>query len=173
MSDDAALLVAIGEGSERAFNELVDRHQRSVRVFLRGLVARADADDVAQEVFLAVWTGAATYKRGASVRSWLLAIAWRKAKDHHRRFFRARRRETAYGGTESGAEAGASEEEQVLARQALMSLSLGERAAVLLCLAAGFSHTEAADALAMPLGTVKSHVARGRERMREILERER
>ena len=60
-------------------------------------------------------------------------------------------------------------ETRLALRQALVSLSLDQRAAVMLCLAHGFTHAEAAEALDIPLGTIKSHVARGRERLREAL----
>ncbi|MBS0385613.1 MAG: RNA polymerase sigma factor, partial [Proteobacteria bacterium] len=53
---------------------------------------------------------------------------------------------------------------------ALASLPLDQRACAAMCLAAGYSHTEAAHALAMPLGTVKSHVSRGRERLLAALD---
>jgi len=172
MDEDAALLAAVSAGSEQAFNRLVDRHQRAVRAFLRGLVTSADADDIAQEVFLAAWSRADRYRGEASVRSWLCSIAWRKAKDSHRRVFRRREREAMYtrgmAANESGA---ASADERLALEQAMMSLSMNERAVVLLCLAADFSHTEAAEALDMPLGTIKSHVSRGRERLRDALER--
>lgn len=172
MDDDAALLAAVSQGSEQAFNRLVDRHQRAVRAFLRGLVTSADADDLAQEVFLAAWSRADSYRGDASVRSWLCSIAWRKAKDSHRRVFRRREREATY--TEAmaaSASGGASADEQLALQRAMTSLSMNERAAVLLCLAGDFSHAEAAEALGMPLGTIKSHVSRGRERLRDALER--
>lgn len=170
---DAALLAAVGEGSERAFNTFVDRHQQAVRTFLRGLVSIADADDIAQETFLVVWSHARSYRGSASVRSWLFAIAWRKAKDNHRRVFRRRERETLYHREASAsATTEISVEDRLSVQQALASLSIEQRAAILLCLAGGFSHAEAADALSFPIGTVKSHVARGRERLREALEQE-
>src|SRR6185503_17971602 len=94
--EDPALLAAVCDGSERAFNTLIDRHQQAVRIFLRRLAGREDADDIAQETFLAAWTQARSFRGGSSVRSWLFSIAWRKAKDAQRRWFRARRRDTAY-----------------------------------------------------------------------------
>ena len=172
MEEDAALLAAIARGSERAFNVFVDRHQRAVRVFVRGLAPGSDADDLAQETFLAIWSRADRYRGAASVRSWLFAIAWRKAKDSHRRRFRRLGRETVHHDIR-GASDSASLDERIALEQALLSLSLAERAAVLLCLAAGFSHSEAAAALDMPLGTIKSHVSRGRERLKAILESKR
>jgi DNA-directed RNA polymerase specialized sigma24 family protein len=57
--DDVALVAAVRDGSELAFNTLVDRHQQAVRMFLRRLLGNdADADDLAQETFLAAWTQA-------------------------------------------------------------------------------------------------------------------
>jgi RNA polymerase sigma-70 factor (ECF subfamily) len=169
-TDDETLLAAIGEGCEPAFNRFVDRHQQALRAFLRGLVTASDADDIAQEVFLAVWSRAGAYRGTGGARSWLFAIAWRKAKDGHRKLFRRRKRETEYHDAMISSELCAvTADERLALVQALMSLSMGERAAILLCLAAGFSHAEAADTLSMPLGTIKSHVLRGRERIRELL----
>src|SRR5215467_8159926 len=95
--DDESLLAQVRDGSERAFNTLIDRHQQAVRTFLRGLTANhLDADDIAQETFLAAWTQAQSFKGQGSVRSWLFSIAWRKAKGSQRRWFRSMRRDTAY-----------------------------------------------------------------------------
>jgi RNA polymerase sigma-70 factor (ECF subfamily) len=80
---DEALVAAVRDGSERAFNELVDRHQQAVRTFLRGITAYDDADDMAQETFLAVWTHARSY-RGGNVRAWLFAIATNLTRNHFR-----------------------------------------------------------------------------------------
>jgi RNA polymerase sigma-70 factor (ECF subfamily) len=170
-SDDAALLDRIREGSDGAFNLLIDRHQQAVRGFLRRLMAsEADADDIAQETFLAVWEGAGGYRGGSSVRSWLCAIAWRKAKSAQRSWFRSRARETDWRSEEATTgEAQASAEDRLAVRQALLALPIEQRAAVALCLAEGFSHAEAAEALGAPLGTVKSHVTRGRARLLEVL----
>jgi RNA polymerase sigma factor (sigma-70 family) len=166
--DDAALLAAVCEGSRRAFNLLVDRHQQAVRVFLRRVVGRTDADDVAQETFLAVWTQARSFHGDAPVRTWLFGIAWRKAKDMQRSWFRRRSRDTAWQATGSDREEFVGDIQHAL-EKALATLSLDQRAAVTLCLAHGFTHDEAAEALRMPLGTVKSHVTRGRDRLREVL----
>jgi RNA polymerase sigma factor (sigma-70 family) len=168
MDEDAELLAAVCDGSERAFNQLVDRHQQGVRQFLRRLVGSEDADDVAQETFIALWAQARSYRGGAPVRTWLLGIAWRKAKDAQRSGFRRRHRDTAWHADtdESVRPAG---ETQAMLEQALAALPLEQRAAVMLCLAQGLSHPEAAEVLGMPLGTVKSHVTRGRDRLRELL----
>lgn len=168
--DDVALLADVRDGSERAFNMLIDRHQQAVRVFLRGLTARDQADDVAQETFLTAWMNAKSFRGEASVRSWLCAIAWRKLKASQRAWFRSRRRDTLYHGMTSMNESrpmAAADRHAI--DQALALLPAAQRAALILCLGCGLSHGEAAQTLDMPLGTVKSHVLRGRERLREVL----
>jgi RNA polymerase sigma factor (sigma-70 family) len=171
MDDDEILLAAVRDGSDRAFNTLIDRHQQAVRTFLRGLVANhSDADDMAQETFLAAWTQAKAFRGQGSVRSWLFSIAWRKAKDSQRRWFRAARRDTTYHEFSGGDEAAETPtEDRILLRQALLALPMDQRAAVVLCLGSGYTHAEAADMLAIPLGTIKSYVLRGREKLRGIL----
>jgi RNA polymerase sigma-70 factor (ECF subfamily) len=167
-NNDAALVARIREGSEWAFNLLIDRHQQAVRGFLRRLMSSAaDADDIAQETFLAVWEGAGGYRGGSSVRSWLCAIAWRKAKSAQRSWFRSRAREADWRAEPPAP--GASPEDRLAVKAALLALPIEQRAAVALCLAEGFSHAEAAETLGAPLGTVKSHVARGRARLLEVL----
>jgi RNA polymerase sigma-70 factor (ECF subfamily) len=168
--DDVALLDAVRGGSERAFNLLIDRHQQAVRLFLRGVTAPADAEDAAQETFLAAWTHAASFKGRADVRSWLLSIAWRKAKGMQRWWFRGRRRDTVYHDLAMNSPPQSSDPTDRLAlEQGLAHLPQDQRAAVMLCLGCGLSHGEAAEVLDMPLGTVKSHVLRGRARLREFL----
>jgi RNA polymerase sigma-70 factor (ECF subfamily) len=62
-------------------------------------------------------------------------------------------------------------EDRIAVRAAMQELPLEQRAAVTLCLVCGFSHSEAAEILGAALGTVKSHVLRGRERLREAMEK--
>jgi RNA polymerase sigma-70 factor (ECF subfamily) len=167
--DDRALIDQIRDRSERAFNVLIDRHQQAVRGFLRRLLADAsDADDLAQETFIVAWTRPASYRGDASVRSWLCAIAWRKARGAQRAWFRRRARETRWAGDVEQIGPAPSPESAVIAR-ALAALPIEQRAAVVLCLIQDFSHAEAARILGAPLGTVKSHVARGKARLLAVL----
>ena len=169
--DDREVIAAIRGGSEPAFNILVDRHQQAIRTFLRRLLGNdADADDMAQETFLAAWTHARSFRDEGDVRSWLCGIAWRKAKGAQRSWFRRSARDTAHQELSSGVGAGASMEDRLAVKTALQALPLEQRAAVTLCLVCGFSHAEAAEILGTALGTVKSHVLRGRERLREAIE---
>lgn len=142
-----------------------------MRTFLRGLLGSpSDADDIAQETFLAVWTRAGSFHGHGNVRSWLLSIAWRKAKGSQRQWFRAAQRDTTYHGTFSRSEAQEPpSEDRIALREALLSLPFGQRAAVVLCLGSDYSHAQVAEMLGIPLGTIKSYVLRGREKLRGIL----
>lgn len=164
--DDVELVTAVRARSELAFNLLVDRYQQAVRTFLRRLLGNeADADDMAQETFLAAWTHARSFRGEASVRAWLCGIAWRKAKGAQRSWARQRSRDTDHYELSPESSEAASMEDRLAVRRALQALPLEQRAAVTLCLVCGFSHSETAGILGAPLGTVKSHVQRGRERL--------
>ncbi len=159
------LLVAQAKsGSSEAFARLVSLHQQAVRNFLRRLCANsADADDLAQDTFVAAWENLKQFSSGTAFRPWLHGIAYRAFLSARRSWFRRLRRETiAVENTEVIASPTAQADARLDLTRALQSLSKEQRACVALCLAADFSHSEAAAALNIPLGTVKSHVQRGR-----------
>ena len=148
--DDIALLAEVGRGSERAFNRLIDRHQQAVRTFVRGLTQKMDADDIAQETFLSMWSQAAGFRGDSSVRSWLFSIAWRKTKDSQRSWFRRSQRDTDYHNMIGDRIDETPSELRVAISRAMSTLPLQQRAVVMLCLAHGFSHAEAAEARPAP-----------------------
>jgi RNA polymerase sigma factor (sigma-70 family) len=168
---DAELVEAARRGSPAAFGRLVERHQRAVRAFLRRACGNAaEADDLAQETFIAAWERIGAFRGDSSVRSWFCGIAWRKMMTARRSWFRTRKRDADYvetEGLERGDGAGA--DERIALEQALAGLPVDQRAAVALCLGGDFSHAEAAEALGLPLGTVKSHVTRGKARLMQAL----
>jgi RNA polymerase sigma-70 factor (ECF subfamily) len=160
---DAELVAAARRGSQAAFRELVERHHQAVRSFLRRACAdSADADDLAQETFLTAWSSLWRYRGGASLRSWLCAIAWNKCLTLQRSRGRERRR---VEGLEAIAPAEVCPEARLDLAAALRALPAEQRAAVALCLGGEFSHAEAAGVLGLPLGTIKSHVQRGRAKL--------
>jgi RNA polymerase sigma factor (sigma-70 family) len=166
-TSDCELAAAARGGSQVAFREIVARHQQAVRSFLRrALDEPADADDLAQETFLAAWTSLGRYRGQASLRSWLCAIAWKKRLTHSRSRRRSASRETAQDAPPA---VGASPDQALDLQAALRRLPRAQRAAVALCLGGGFSHAEAAEALGTPIGTIKSHVERGRVRLAAAL----
>ncbi|MGZ6020318.1 MAG: RNA polymerase sigma factor, partial [Phenylobacterium sp.] len=162
---DEALVAAAQSGSTEAFSRLVERHQQALRAFLRRACGDwATADDLAQETFLAAWARIGRLKTGASVRAWLCGIGYNKHLTSIRSASRERARATRY---EEGRDEtiDAAPEDKLALEKAMADLPPEQRACVALCLAADFSHAEAAEALDMPLGTVKSHVSRGRARL--------
>jgi RNA polymerase sigma-70 factor (ECF subfamily) len=170
---DAGLVEAARRGSDAAFERIVARHQQAVRGFLRRLGGdAADADDLAQETFVAAWSELDRFRGGSSVRSWLCGIAYRKRLGQRRSWLRGAARDTAFAESARLDEGGADAVDRLDLARAMAALPIDQRAAVSLCLAADFSHAEAAAALNLPLGTVKSHVSRGRAKLLDVLSRE-
>jgi RNA polymerase sigma-70 factor, ECF subfamily len=159
---DEALVAEARRGSLVAMEAVVRRHQAVVRGFLRRLTGDpALADDLAQEVFVAAWRRVDAYRGDGTLRSWLCRIAYTQ-------FLQDRRASTARERREAHlvAHAALGDADGALdLDRAMHALSAEQRAAVALCYGEGMSHAEAAEALGMPLGTVKSHVSRGRERL--------
>lgn len=166
---DAVLVAAARKGSDAAFTALVTRHQQGLRSFLRRICRNhALADDLAQETFVAAWTSLDRLKDASRFRSWLYGLGWRLAANRFRSEDRRKAREQGYA-SDLGEMPGLAPEERLALEQAMSALPPDQRAAVALCLSGGFSHTEAAEALGLPVGTVKSHVTRGRAKLLEAL----
>jgi RNA polymerase sigma factor (sigma-70 family) len=172
---DEALVRRAKAGSNSAFDQLVRRHQVALRGFLRRAVCEPTmADDLAQETFLKAWQSLNQWRgdngSGRSFKGWLFAIGWNKAHDARRDQARSRTRDTLWSQERDGApDPEASLRAQLDLDRLLAALSEDQRIVVSLCYGSGLSHGEAAQALNMPLGTVKSHANRGREKMLEML----
>lgn len=157
-------------GSKVAFARLVDLHQQAVRAFLRRLCGNwAEADDLAQDVFLDAWLKLASYRAEHPFRVWLCAMAYRKFLMHRRSFWRRLKRETAATAEASLLEGLSDRNAWLDLRRAMQSFPNEQRAVLALCVAADWSHSEAAQALGLPLGTIKSHVQRGRIQLAKYL----
>ena len=161
--EDSALAAAAARGEMEAFTTLVRRHESAVRAFLARVGGRDGADDLAQETFLKAWRKAAGYRGTGSYRGWLLSIAWHE-------FLSARRRQRPETMAEMPEPAHDPRPEARLdADRALAALEPRERAAAQLCFGYGHSHGEAAEILGLPLGTLKSLVARARTKLLDYL----
>ena len=160
---DSELVSLALAGSDVAFSQLVRRHQAMVRAFLRRSLGGgwAEADDLAQETFVAAWGALRSLKDPDGLRAWLCGIAWRKAQDRIRSARRGAARDAVWLEI-IDLPPGVSNEDRMSLAAAVARLPADVRACVSLCLADGWSHPEAAQALGLPLGTVKSHVQRGR-----------
>lgn len=168
-ANEADLVAKARAGSAEAFGRLVDQNQQAVRVFLRRVCGDpAEADDLAQEALLTAWSSIERLHTGVRFRTWACGIAWRKAQTHMRGRARSASRDRQWLDTRDTTFAAGGEDRATVAK-AMAALPDEQRGAVALCLAGDWSHTEAADALGIPVGTVKSHVTRGRAKLLELL----
>lgn len=162
---DHLLAAAARDGDQRAFAALVVRHEAAVRRFLRRAAGHG-ADDLAQEALVKAWRRRGDWRGAGSYRGWLMRLAWTAFLDFERSAKRGAARDTAWADRPA---AESDPDLQLAVAQALAELAPRERAAAELCFAQGFSHSEAAEILGLPLGTLKSVVARARLRLVELL----
>ena len=171
-SDADLIARVLLRADENAFGELVRRYQSPVRGFLTKMT-RGDshtADDLAQETFVKAWEKLETFRGNSRFQTWLFGIAINQFRQTARR-----RTELALDDLDSvppePAHSGEAEQSgiRVDLNEAMKNLNAAERAAIILCCQNGLSHEEAADALNCPLGTIKTNVLRGKEKLRKSL----
>jgi RNA polymerase sigma-70 factor (ECF subfamily) len=158
------------DDDHHAFAELVRNHQSAIRGLLRQLTRNdlALADDLAQETFLRAYKHIRSFRGEAKFSTWLYRIAYNCFREE------ARKRKELVGIDETVLEAQQDPQTTDPALKhdlmhALQLLPLHERSAILLCCQNGLSHDEAARVLDIPLGTVKTNVLRGREKLKRAL----
>jgi RNA polymerase sigma-70 factor (ECF subfamily) len=175
---DEEVMQLVGDGEPRAFELLYDRHGGAAFSLAYRMVGkRVTAEDITQEAFLSIWRSRMRYdpSRG-SVRTWVLGIVHNRAIDALRRgAVHDRRRETIEG-VEERHEAPertdvevARREEARSVRTALDTLPAEQRHAIELAYFGGFSHSEIADLLGEPIGTVKGRMRLGLDKLRRQL----
>ena len=180
---DAQLIARCVVGDDRhAFAELVKRHQSSVRACLRKLTAgnAALADDLAQETFIQAWRNLKSFRQEARFSTWLYRIAtncWlMDARKRKEQLLGDRDADVADDedddalgqATAYDDHAAAATLKHDLAR-AMRRLSEQERAAIVQCYDNDLSHEEAAYVLGCPVGTVKTHILRAKQKLKSAL----
>lgn len=173
--DRALVTRALCQEDRQAFDQLVRRHQGTVRAQLRQLCGAdtAWADDLAQETFLQAWRKLGLFRGEARFSTWLYRIA-------HHCFLQARRRRGAEPAAEIDDDAeiahpmGGVQDDgkglRVDLHHAIGRLPEGERVVLLYHAHLGLSHEETAQVTGLPLGTVKTHALRGKARLRAWLD---
>ncbi len=169
---EASVVVLAASGDDQAFAELVRRRQGMVRGLLRRLCGDAAfAEDLAQQAFVQAWRQLRRLQSPAAFGGWLRAIAvnvW--LQEARKSPARLERPEADLPEPEVG---GLQPDDIPAARldlsRGLLRLKAAERVCVVLSYAEGLSHAEIAEVTGWPLGTVKSNVARGAERLRAWL----
>ncbi len=158
----------VESGDPAAAGELVRRHQSAVRRFLRHLCGgdAASADDLAQETFLRALRSVANFRGASRLETWLLGIAYNQYRGRRRR--RAADPVFVAEAPELPAPDALSDLQQDLG-EALARLAGDERTAIVLAYQFGFSHSEIAASVGWPLGTVKTHLNRGKARLKTLL----
>jgi RNA polymerase sigma-70 factor (ECF subfamily) len=166
---DLELVALAATGGRDAFGELIRRHGSAVRGLLRRLGAdAASADDVAQDAFLAAYEQISDFRGEGTFQAWVKRIAARLYAKRWRREARgaALAELSADADISALVEAGGVSADRIDLDDALRALSPVERLCVSLCYGADLSHAEVAEVLNAPLGTVKSHVKRGLDKLR-------
>jgi RNA polymerase sigma-70 factor (ECF subfamily) len=180
---DTELVARAGSGDERAMTDLYDRYGSIVyTVAYRVVGERADAEEVVVEAFAQAWRDAERFEAGrGSVAAWLTMIARSRALDLVRA--RGRRERLAVSAATAAPDAGGGgadpsanpadraeeDERRRMVRQAMETLSPPQRQAIELAFFEGLSQSEIADRLGEPLGTIKTRVRLGMQKLREVL----
>lgn len=171
MSDSDTALIArvVADDDRSAFELLVRRHQSAVRNFLRRL-AHNDverANDLAQETFIKMYDGLPSFRGTARFSTWLFHIAYHTFLNDER----GRRNNVEFDAETHGAveDTAVGIGTRLDVDRALERLPVRQRAVFDLHYKKGMSHSEVADALELPVGTVKSDLVRGHEKLREWL----
>jgi len=171
-------MLVVQHGDPRAFELLYDRHGGAAfSLTYRMVGTRAIAEDIVQEAFLSIWRSKVRYDpaRG-SVRTWVLGIVHHRTIDVLRRSLIHERRRASAEGIEERQEAPELTDAEAVRRQearavrAALSALPGEQSRVIeLAYYGGFTHTQIAEMLEMPVGTVKGRMRLGLEKMRKEL----
>jgi RNA polymerase sigma-70 factor (ECF subfamily) len=175
---DEEVMHLVQHGDPRAFELLYDRHGGAAfSLAYRMTGNRTAAEDVSQEAFLSIWRSRLRYQaeRG-SVRTWVLGIVHNRAIDALRRSLVHERRRTSAEGIEERQEApertdveAARRDEARHVQSALDTLPEDQRRTIELAYFGGFSHSQIADMLDTPIGTVKGRMRLGLEKLRQQL----
>jgi RNA polymerase sigma factor (sigma-70 family) len=166
-ADEAAVVVLAMNGDDAAFGELVRRRQEAIRNLFRRMTRDpALADDLAQQAFVLAWKSIRTLKAPGAFGAWLRKLAvncWLQQA-------RVKQHEVALDDDVLlEGQAASTAAERLDLDAALATLPPHARLCVVLAYSEGMSHAEISESTAIPLGTVKSHIARGAARLREIL----
>ena len=162
------LALAARDGDRDALGAFIRQSQAEVWRFVAHQVGRADADDVTQDVYVRAWRALPAFRQEASARTWLLAIARRAAVDALRR--RGRRHRVTERLGAASAPPAAPDPSSAHAVAALVdTLDRERQEAFVLTQLLGCSYDETAQICAVPVGTIRSRVARARADLIEAL----
>ena len=172
---DEDLISLVGAGDAFAFTVLHDRHSRATYSLARRVTGNAqDAEDVAQDAFLKVWRSAGRYRaQRGSVRTWMLSVVRNRGIDRLRSqasYRRAQEKADAEGAPRAQLSEAFAETWRTFRRDrvraALQDLPHAQREVIALAHFSELTHTEIAERLCLPLGTVKGRMQLGLKKLR-------
>jgi RNA polymerase sigma-70 factor (ECF subfamily) len=175
---DEDLMQLVHGGETRAFEVIFDRHaDAAFSLAYRMCGRRATAEDVVQDAFLSLWRSGARYDRGrGSVRSWVLSVVHNRAIDGFRREAVKQARDVHDDGIAERMPSAERTDTEVerrddaqLVRGALEELPADQRRVIELAYFGGFTHSQIAELLELPAGTVKGRMRLGLSKMRLAL----
>jgi RNA polymerase sigma-70 factor (ECF subfamily) len=181
LSDAQLIARVVIQDDRHAYSELVRRHQSAVRATLRRLTMgnHALADDLAQETFMLAYRNLKSFRQEAQFSTWLYRIATNAflADARKRKEELLGEHDAEIAEDESGEQAPAHEAPdptravslRVDMNRAFAVLSEGERAAIVQCYHNDLSHEEAAQVLNCPVGTIKTHILRAKQKLKAQL----
>ena len=173
MEDHHLVARVVSANDTGAFGELIRRHQSHVRNFLRKLTGDAEAaDDLAQDCFMHAWDKLRTYSGRGSFIGWLLKVAYTtflQSKRKSKRYAEILEQAGQAADIEGRAYTQAADEVTDLDKL-LAVLTEEERAVFVMSYACGLSHREISEATDQPVGTIKSIIFRGKEKIRTSFE---
>jgi len=169
---EAELIARVARHDRRAFEELYNLYHRRLARFLTRLTRRYDlAEEIINDTFWVVWRSARAFRGDSQPSTWILGIAYRKARNAFRTAARARARQNLQAPsfpltTEEPARA---EELRDWLAQALRELPVEQRLAVELCYELGHSCEEIATIMGCPVNTVKTRLFHARAKLQKLL----
>jgi RNA polymerase sigma-70 factor (ECF subfamily) len=170
ISDREIAARVASSGDQQAFTLLVEKHQAAIRNYLRRLFAgdHAAADDLAQETFLAAYQKMGSWRGTAKLGTWLHTIAYRKFLDYQRKH---RRQVVMAEVPEPGNNNGQALDAEIMAQRLLALLKPEDRAVLTLAYSVGMSHSEIAEVIDQPLGSVKARIHRAKLKLNTWLQK--
>lgn len=171
ISDQELIARVVAKKDQHAFSQLVLRYQSQLRLWARRLCDGDShlADDLAQETFIKAYAALGAFRAEAKFSTWLYRIAFNIAANR----WRSKKVQWCELDDNEDIEADICELKQFDAKRdveaAMQQLSAAQQLAIRLCFEDGFSHDEAASIMGIPLGTLKTHVNRGKQKLQALL----
>lgn len=171
VTDQALIARVVAYQDQHAFAQLVLRYQSQLRLWARRL-CNGDvhlADDLAQETFIKVYAALPAFRADAKFSTWLYRIAFNTAANR----WRAKKIDWCSLDDHEEAAAEHCEAHEFAVKKdvesAIAQLSGAQQLAIRLSFEEGFSHDEVADIMGLPLGTIKTHIARGKQKLQTLV----